>query len=89
MFNRILAVRQIVRNIHKTPIRFAGDDPDFPVPKRIRKLKRTQRKFQVEDCVPIYLKAGFRDKLLYNGTLVLLLISTGMSIDTLYQLMTK
>lgn len=76
------------RYLHKTAIRYGGD-PDLQVPRGIRKLKKLQRKFQVEDCVPVYLKAGLRDRLLYNGTLILLLAGTVMSVQTLYQLVVK
>lgn len=78
-----------MRNFHKTAIRNDNVDQEVQVPKRIRKLKAKQRKFQIEDCVPIYLKAGLRDKILYNVSLILTGVGFIMSCGTLAQLVIK
>ncbi|KAJ8957993.1 hypothetical protein NQ318_001995 [Aromia moschata] len=56
---------------------------------RFQKLKATQKKFQIDDGVPIFLKKGMQDKLLYNATLLLTIFGVGWSLQTFVALVRK
>ncbi|XP_056637584.1 cytochrome c oxidase subunit 7A2, mitochondrial-like [Diorhabda carinulata] len=55
---------------------------------RTARLKELQKKLQVDDGVPVHLKAGLGDKLLYQFTALLTLVGVGMSFETLYRIIT-
>lgn len=54
--------------------------------KGLEKLKKKQALFQQENGLPVWLKGGFKDKLLYQLTLVGLGVGMIMSVDTLVRL---
>jgi len=49
------------------------------------KLKAEQERFQVDDDVPVYLKAGARDKVLLGITVALALVGLGLSGQFVYE----
>ncbi|KAI5638680.1 hypothetical protein NE865_08736 [Phthorimaea operculella] len=49
------------------------------------KLKQLQSDYQCDDGKPIFLKAGFRDRVLYVTTWVLAIIGILGVLDTIYQ----
>ncbi|CAG9859109.1 unnamed protein product [Phyllotreta striolata] len=55
---------------------------------RTARLKEIQKKLQVEDGQPVHLKAGVKDRLLYQFTILLTLVGLGMSGEVLYKLAT-
>lgn len=71
------------RNVSKTP------DVEIKVHSGFAKLKETQKKFEVEDGVPVYLKEGTKDQVLYRLTWIVTFVGLGMSGETFYQLMMK
>ncbi|XP_018569536.1 cytochrome c oxidase subunit 7A, mitochondrial [Anoplophora glabripennis] len=53
---------------------------------RYATLKNIQKKFQVDDGLPVYIKHGFGDKFLYNVTFALSIVGVGLSLETFYRL---
>ncbi|XP_026333646.1 cytochrome c oxidase subunit 7A-related protein, mitochondrial-like [Hyposmocoma kahamanoa] len=53
-------------------------------PRSLVKLKTLQSAYQVEDGVPIYLKSGFLDRLLYSTTIVLTVVGLVNTLITIY-----
>ncbi|XP_060527605.1 cytochrome c oxidase subunit 7A, mitochondrial-like [Cylas formicarius] len=70
--------RQVARNA-------ATAEGEVPNP-RFYKLKEIQKKFQVDDGLPVHLKGGFRDVVLLRLTYLLVFIGLGMSGNTVYKL---
>lgn len=56
---------------------------------KFNRLKEAQKKFQCDDGLPVHLKGGFKDKALYQFTLLLMLFGIGMSVETLWKLAVK
>ncbi|XP_045483370.1 cytochrome c oxidase subunit 7A, mitochondrial [Harmonia axyridis] len=56
------------------------------VRKQFKRLKDNQKKFQVDDGLPVWLKGGLRDKILFQITLIGLLVCLVMTGDVFYQL---
>ncbi|KAB0804571.1 hypothetical protein PPYR_01541 [Photinus pyralis] len=54
--------------------------------KYFARLKEAQKRFQVDDGVPIFLKAGLRDRVLYRATAALTFVGMAMSAQVLYSL---
>ncbi|XP_022913062.1 cytochrome c oxidase subunit 7A, mitochondrial-like [Onthophagus taurus] len=52
-------------------------------------LKQAQKHFGIEDHVPVYLKGGVGDKIIYIATVGLTLLGLGMSGEVLYKLSFK
>ncbi|XP_044744552.1 cytochrome c oxidase subunit 7A2, mitochondrial-like [Coccinella septempunctata] len=76
----------LLRQFHKTNVVRATEEQMYAKRQRLRKL---QEKFQIPDGTPVYLKGGFTDRLLFGTTCILLLVSMGMSAETIYQLLIK
>ncbi|XP_971661.2 cytochrome c oxidase subunit 7A1, mitochondrial [Tribolium castaneum] len=76
--------RLLVREFSKTAPR--GTEQPGP---RFHKLKEIQKKFGVEDNVPVYLKGGVGDKILYSLTVLITAAGLGMSIESWYRLANK
>uniref|UniRef100_A0A1B0DMS6 Uncharacterized protein n=1 Tax=Phlebotomus papatasi TaxID=29031 RepID=A0A1B0DMS6_PHLPP len=51
-----------------------------------RKFKETQAKFQKDDGLPVFLKAGMRDRALYLSTLALAVLGVAMQFKFYYSL---
>ncbi|RZC38235.1 COX7a domain containing protein, partial [Asbolus verrucosus] len=56
---------------------------------KFHKLKEAQKKFGIEDNVPVHLKGGVTDKLLYQLTILVTLTGVGLSFETFYRLINK
>ncbi|KAL3289003.1 hypothetical protein HHI36_003446 [Cryptolaemus montrouzieri] len=56
---------------------------------QFRRLKENQKKFQVDDGLPVWLKGGVKDKILLQLTLILLVVGLGMSGQVMYELVMK
>ncbi|XP_044744551.1 uncharacterized protein LOC123306564 [Coccinella septempunctata] len=56
---------------------------------QFKRLKDNQKKFQVDDGLPVWLKGGFKDKLLFQITIIGLLVCLVMSGQVLYELTTR
>ncbi|XP_044265789.1 cytochrome c oxidase subunit 7A1, mitochondrial-like isoform X2 [Tribolium madens] len=76
--------RLLVREFSKTAPRSTEQ-----VSPKFHKLKQIQQKFGVEDNVPVYLKGGAGDKILYAATLAITAVGLGMSLETWYRLAVK
>ncbi|XP_050515453.1 cytochrome c oxidase subunit 7A2, mitochondrial [Diabrotica virgifera virgifera] len=72
------------RAINNQVVRNASVD----VGPRTARLKELQKKLQVDDGVPVHLKGGVKDKLLYQFTLLLTVVGLGMSAEAIYRIMT-
>ncbi|XP_060536365.1 cytochrome c oxidase subunit 7A2, mitochondrial-like [Cylas formicarius] len=72
------AYRQVARKAATT-------EGEVPNP-RFYKLKEIQKKFQVDDGLPVHLKGGFRDTILLDLTYLMVFIGLGMSANTVYKL---
>ncbi|CAK9807609.1 hypothetical protein ANTPLA_LOCUS5438 [Anthophora plagiata] len=55
--------------------------------KQFQKLKMKQAKMQCEDDLPVYLKCGTRDKILFGITAAAVLINTFRSFKTMKRLL--
>lgn len=51
-----------------------------------RKFKETQAKFQKDDGLPVFLKAGMRDRVLYLSTLAFAVLGVAMQFKFYYSL---
>ncbi|KAK5647544.1 hypothetical protein RI129_002436 [Pyrocoelia pectoralis] len=81
------SARKVLPLVRSCTRQLAQDTQVKEVPsKYFAKLKEAQKRFQVDDGVPIYLKAGFRDRLLFRTTAALTLIGTALSAQVLYTL---
>ncbi|KAJ3665991.1 hypothetical protein Zmor_001453 [Zophobas morio] len=68
--------------------RTAPQNAETVTPK-FQRLKEVQKKFGAEDNVPVYLKGGLFDKLLYQATVIVTLAGLGLSFQTFYDLTKK
>ena len=84
---RMLLLRPIIPSVRTVLTRTL--ETDVSTRKQFYKLKRIQKAFQKTDGVPIYLKGGFKDKVLYNITLLTLIGGVILSVQTVIQLMLK
>ncbi|XP_028156819.1 uncharacterized protein LOC114350285 [Ostrinia furnacalis] len=55
------------------------------IPRSLVKLRKIQADFQCEDGRPIWLKAGFRDRVLYTSTIVGCWVGVFMVLATIYE----
>ncbi|KAF5280074.1 hypothetical protein FQA39_LY18158 [Lamprigera yunnana] len=78
-----LSVRQFTRSAVKCEEVKEVPSPGF------KKVKELQKKFQEDNGIPVYLKGGRFDRVLYQATLVLLAITLGMSAEVIYTMATK
>lgn len=78
--------RTVSRQFHKSNVVRATEEQMYAKRQRLKKL---QEQFQIADDTPVYLKGGLGDRLLFGTTCLLLLISTGMSIETAYELLKR
>ncbi|KAL0109611.1 hypothetical protein PUN28_014573 [Cardiocondyla obscurior] len=77
-----------VRRIYVLSLRkFHTDQPFADCNKAFEKFKLKQAKMQCDDGLPVYLKAGVRDKILFNVTLAMLLVNTILSICAIRDLL--
>ncbi|KAF5304931.1 hypothetical protein FQR65_LT00815 [Abscondita terminalis] len=53
---------------------------------KFAKLKENQKKFQINDGVPVYLKGGFGDRVLYQFTVASTAIGFAMCLQVFYKL---
>nr|AMX81465.1 venom toxin meuEnz25 [Mesobuthus eupeus] len=60
-------------------------DPDFIIRQRA-KFKELQKRYAVDDGVPVYLKGGVVDRILYVTTLALCAVGTVYCVYTIYEL---
>ncbi|XP_071572156.1 cytochrome c oxidase subunit 7A1, mitochondrial-like [Temnothorax nylanderi] len=90
--------KMFVRNVRKiqrmysAPIlrrSFGTNQPLAECNKAFEKFKLKQAKMQCDDGLPVYLKGGMRDKILFNITLALLLLNTLQSIYTIKEFLTR
>ncbi|CAH0546136.1 unnamed protein product [Brassicogethes aeneus] len=56
------------------------------VDKRTYRIKKVQQFYSEDDCNPVWLKMGARDKLFYYGTVLLMAYGLGDSVYVLYLL---
>ncbi|KAJ8924486.1 hypothetical protein NQ315_007283 [Exocentrus adspersus] len=56
---------------------------------RFQRMKAIQKRFQIDDGLPVHLKGGFGDRILYLGTFGLTLIGVGLSVRTWIRLILK
>lgn len=56
------------------------------IPDGYKKLKNLQAKFQQDDGLPIFLKGGTMDSILFRSTVVLALVGIGCTIQLIYEL---
>ncbi|KAL0809638.1 hypothetical protein ABMA28_011163 [Loxostege sticticalis] len=54
-------------------------------PRSLVKLRKLQAEFQCEDGRPIFLKAGFLDRVLYTSTIVGCCVGVFMVLSTIYE----
>ncbi|KAG5870988.1 hypothetical protein JTB14_013459 [Gonioctena quinquepunctata] len=78
LFNVAKACRQLARPASTDAVAAKSD-----------KLKTIQKQLQVDDGVPIHLKRGFGDKLLYQFTVLCTLVGLGLSGQTIFKLTFK
>lgn len=53
------------------------------------KLKENQKKFSQDDGVPVFLKGGMIDKVLYQSSWALVILGLGLTIQTFVRLIMK
>ncbi|KAK7789178.1 hypothetical protein R5R35_006798 [Gryllus longicercus] len=75
-----------VRRLATTPVKPATCPAPQNVHPGYKKIRSTMEKFQVEDGVPVHLKGGAMDKILYQATIFLCAIGLGMSGHLFYKL---
>jgi hypothetical protein len=73
----LIATKPLSRNIHCS--RPLNNDP------RLKELKKWQEFFQREDGVPVYLKRGMSDRLLFGFIVIGTAASLGNSLKFLYE----
>ncbi|KAK4885386.1 hypothetical protein RN001_001657 [Aquatica leii] len=56
---------------------------------KFKKLKENQKKFQIDDGVPVYLKGGFTDRIFFQATAATTLVGLVMSLQVFYILANK
>ncbi|XP_018330311.1 uncharacterized protein LOC108740480 [Agrilus planipennis] len=78
----ISSSRVFARNITTTARREVQERPSA----KFQKLKENQQRFQVEDGVPVYLKKGAPDKMLFQATTGLLFVGLAMTFKTFWDL---
>ncbi|XP_017771626.1 PREDICTED: cytochrome c oxidase subunit 7A1, mitochondrial-like [Nicrophorus vespilloides] len=78
--NNMILGQAIIRHFCKTGARAQTEVASA----RYNQLKGKQSKFQIDDGVPSYLKAGFGDKALFALTAGLVTIGTGWGFSTLW-----
>ncbi|XP_013928389.1 PREDICTED: cytochrome c oxidase subunit 7A2, mitochondrial [Thamnophis sirtalis] len=76
MFRTLLAVRQVARN----PINFASRR------QVASKIAEKQKHFQEDNGVPVYLKNGMPDAVLYRITMALSVVGLGYLFYNLYEI---
>ncbi|CAL1684762.1 unnamed protein product [Lasius platythorax] len=90
----------LIRNVQKirfynAPLLQKSFSTNQPLPfyretsKAFQKFKLKQARMQCDDGFPVYLKAGIRDKILFNITLAMLLYNTVGSIYTIREFLRK
>ncbi|XP_012540422.1 uncharacterized protein LOC105838991 [Monomorium pharaonis] len=74
-----------IQRINNAPLLrrlFGINQPLLESNKAFENFKLQQAKMQCDDGLPVYLKAGVRDKILFNFTVALLFFNTSLSIYT-------
>ena len=74
--------RRVLPIFHLLSRNYCKDKPETQevVRKSFEKLKRNQKKFGVDDGVPVYLKKGLSDRLMYQGSWLLVFLGLGLSV---------
>ncbi|XP_067136593.1 cytochrome c oxidase subunit 7A1, mitochondrial-like [Centruroides vittatus] len=60
-------------------------EPEFAIRQK-KKLKELQKRYAIDDGVPMYLKGGAIDRVLYGATLTLCAVGTVYCFYTIYEL---
>lgn len=73
----LVVTKPLTRNIHRS--RPLQDDP------RLKELKKWQEFFQTPDDVPVYLKRGLSDRILFGFIVIGTFVGLGNSLNFLYE----
>nr|XP_008198227.1 PREDICTED: cytochrome c oxidase subunit 7A, mitochondrial-like [Tribolium castaneum] len=65
------------------------EPPKIVVRKQFAKLKETQKRFSCDDGLPVWLKNGATDKILYQLSWGLIFIGLGLSIEVYVRIIMK
>ncbi|XP_044271208.1 cytochrome c oxidase subunit 7A, mitochondrial-like [Tribolium madens] len=65
------------------------EPPKIVVRKQFAKLKETQKRFSCDDGLPVWLKNGATDKILYQLSWALIFLGLGLSVEVYVRIIMK